>query len=53
MVTNSFWQTNQAYDEAIRLDLNDAMAWNNKGLALKNHGKYDEAIQAYNEAIRV
>ena len=32
---------------------NDAMAWNNKGHALDNQGKYDEAIKAYDEAIRL
>ena len=29
------------------------MAWNNKGNALSTQGKYDEAIQAYDEAIRL
>jgi tetratricopeptide (TPR) repeat protein len=27
-----------AYDEAIRLDPEDALAWNNKGLALHSQG---------------
>jgi len=43
----------QAYDEAIRLDPEMAMAWYNKGNALYVLGKYDEAIQAYDEAIRL
>jgi len=30
-----------------------ATDWYNKGLALKEQGKYDEAIQAYDEAIRL
>ncbi len=29
------------------------MAWNNKGLALKAQGKYDEAIKAYDKAIEI
>jgi len=29
------------------------MAWNNKGNAFGMQGKYDEAIQAYDEAIRL
>jgi tetratricopeptide (TPR) repeat protein len=29
------------------------MAWNNKGDALLNQGKYDEAIQAYDKAIQL
>jgi tetratricopeptide (TPR) repeat protein len=43
----------QAYDEAIRLDPEDAGPWNDKGSALYNLGKYAEAIQAYDEAIRL
>ncbi len=43
----------QAFDEAIRLDPEDALAWNNKGVALAMQGKYDEAIQAYDETIRL
>jgi len=34
----------KAYDEAIRLDPNLAMAWINKGSAFGSQGKYDEAI---------
>ena len=29
------------------------MAWNNKGAALAVQSKYDEAIKAYDEAIRL
>ncbi|MDF0589688.1 tetratricopeptide repeat protein [Candidatus Methanocrinis natronophilus] len=29
------------------------MGWNNKGVALYNLGEYDEAVQAYDEAIRL
>ncbi len=40
-------------DEAIRLDPNYSMAWNNKGFALIFQDKYDEAIKALDEAIRL
>ena len=36
-----------------RLDPNYALTWFNKGIALHDHGKYDEAIKAYNEALRL
>jgi len=29
------------------------MDWNNQGIALYNQGKYDDAIKAYDEAIRL
>ena len=32
---------------------NSATAWNNKGYALLEPGKYDEAIKALDEAIRL
>ncbi|NYT02918.1 MAG: tetratricopeptide repeat protein, partial [Methanosarcinales archaeon] len=37
----------------IRLDPEHAVAWNNRGLALASQGRYDEAIQAYDEALRL
>jgi tetratricopeptide (TPR) repeat protein len=40
----------KAYDEAIRLDPEDAAAWNNKGNALDELGRYEEAIKSYNRA---
>ena len=39
-----------AYEQAIRLDPNDAWAYNNKGLALEQLGKKREAQQAYTRA---
>lgn len=47
-------------DEAIRINPNDAEAWNNKGDVLVELGKrsqanecYDEAIKCYDEAIKI
>ena len=36
-----------------RLDPKFTSAWNNKGFALENQGKYDESIIALDEAIRL
>jgi tetratricopeptide (TPR) repeat protein len=33
--------------------LSDAEAWNNKGMVLAYQGKYDDAIQAFDQAIKV
>lgn len=41
------------YDQAIKIDPNYAYAWNNKGMALRNLGKYDEAIECYDRAIKI
>ena len=43
----------EAYDEAIRLDPQDAYAYNNRGNAYKYLGKYERAIQDFDEAIRL
>ncbi|MEI2761479.1 tetratricopeptide repeat protein [Methanothrix soehngenii] len=36
-----------------QIDPQDANAWTIKGIALYDLGKYDEAIQAYDQAIRI
>ena len=42
-----------AYDHAIRLDPNYAIAYHNKGLDLYNLKRYEEAIAAYDQALRL
>ena len=41
------------YDEAIRLDLQFALAYNNRGGAYANLGEYQRAIEDFDEAIRL
>jgi len=41
------------YDQDIKIDPNYAYAWNSKGIALRNLGKYDEAIECYDRAIKI
>ena len=43
----------QDYDEAIRLDPQDAIVYNNRGYAYGKLGQYERAIQDYDEAIRL
>jgi tetratricopeptide (TPR) repeat protein len=45
----------ECYDKAIKIEPNDALAWDTKGIALVNLGKNNEAIECYalyNEALR-
>ena len=42
-----------AYNQAIRLDPDDAAAYNNRGNAKDDLKQYEEAIKDYNEAIRL
>ena len=41
------------FNEAIRLNQNDAVAYYDRGLTYSNKGDYDRAIADYNEAIRL
>ena len=43
--------SSQDYNEAIHLDPQLALAYNNRGNAYKDLGQYQKAIQDYNEAI--
>ncbi|MCE2524123.1 MAG: tetratricopeptide repeat protein, partial [Rhodobacteraceae bacterium] len=42
-----------SYDEAVRLDPNNAAAYNNRGIAKKEMGRHEEAIADYDEAVRL
>ena len=46
-------QGHRRFHEAIRLDPNDALAYNNRGYAWSNKKDYDKAIADYDEAIRL
>jgi serine/threonine protein kinase len=42
-----------AFEQAIRLDPNDALAYYNKGVALNELKRYEEALAAFEQAIRL
>jgi len=46
-------QALNAFDHAIRLDSNSALAYHNKGMVLTELGRFNEAISALNNAIRL
>ena len=41
------------YEQAIKIDPNNADTWNNKGLALYNLRKYNEAIESCDRAVKI
>jgi tetratricopeptide (TPR) repeat protein len=55
--TDSGWKWNYRaiadYDQAIRLDSNDAHAYNRRGIAYANKKDYDRAIADYSQAIQL
>ena len=42
-----------AYDKALEIDPRYTNAWNNKGRALGELQKYDEAISCYDKALEI
>ena len=48
-----FEEALQFYEEAIKLDPVRPIFWHNKGFVLKNLGKYHEAIECHDKAIKL
>ena len=46
-------QAEAAYGDAVRFRPTFAEAWNGFGFALRNQGRYDESVRAYQEARRL
>lgn len=43
----------EKYDKAIKIDPNNAIVYNNKGIALKTLGEHEAAIEEYDKALGV
>jgi len=41
------------YSKCLKLDPKNAVAWNNKGLALYDLGRYEEAIRCYDKVLEI
>ena len=50
---NEYNEAIECYDKAIKIEPNDALAWDTKGIALVNLGKNNEAIECYAKAIEI
>lgn len=50
-IQGNYAEAVRCFDEAIRLDPDDASPWNNKGLAYDDQGNHAEAIRCYDEAM--
>jgi tetratricopeptide (TPR) repeat protein len=50
---NRFTEALIAFEEALRLDPNDATAYNGKGKALRRLNRYEEALVTFEQAIRL
>ena len=41
------------FDQALLLDQSDPDLWNNKAVALKSIGRYQEAIECFNKSLEI
>ena len=41
------------FEQALLLDQNDPELWNNKGIALRSMGRYDEALECFNKSLEL
>ena len=42
-----------SYDNALKINPDDHLAWNNRGIALGNLGRHEEAISSYDQALKI
>jgi tetratricopeptide (TPR) repeat protein len=45
--------SNQAWNKLLKINPEDAVAWSNKGLALGNLGRYEEALECFDKALEI
>ncbi len=41
------------FEQALLLHQDDSNLWNNKGIALRSLGRYEEAIECFNKSLRI
>ena len=41
------------FEQALLLDQSDPELWNNKGVALRSMGRYDEALECFNKSLEL
>ncbi|MBT8243267.1 MAG: tetratricopeptide repeat protein [Nitrosopumilus sp.] len=41
------------FDQALLLNQNDPDLWNNKGVALRSLGRYEESMECFNKSLEI
>ncbi len=41
------------FDQALLLNQNDPDLWNNKGVALRSLGRYEESMECFNKSLQI
>ena len=50
---NKFEEALGFFEQALLMNQNDPELWNNKGVALRSMGRYDEALECFNKSLEL
>lgn len=53
LLENKFEEALGFFEQALLLNQNDPELWNNKGIALRSIGRYDEALECFNKSLEL
>ena len=53
LAENKFEDALGFFEQALLLNQNDPELWNNKGIALRSIGRYDEALECFNKSLEL
>jgi Flp pilus assembly protein TadD len=53
LVEGKFEEALSYFEQALLLEQNNSEIWNQKGVALRSLGRYDEALECFNKALQI
>jgi len=53
MDDGKFYDALAFFEQALLLNQNDPDLWNNKGVALRSLGRYEESIECFNKSLEI
>ncbi len=53
LVEGNFEDALAYFEQALLLNKNDPDIWNQKGVALRSLGRYDEALECFNKSLEI
>ncbi len=53
MDEGKFFDALGSFEQALLLNQNDPDLWNNKGIALRSLGRYEESMECFNKSLKI
>jgi Flp pilus assembly protein TadD len=53
LIDSKFEEALDFFEQALLLNQNDPNLWNNKGVALRSLGRYEEAMVCFNKSLEI